>query len=102
MGSEGTVSAVRPAVTIAALGFVVALAGAVVAAAWAGRRASYPRPRTDVILGAALGPLAEIVLVELGAASYADDALFGVALWRPCLYFGAGAVASGLWVALDA
>ena len=175
----------RTAVTIAALGFVVALAGdachvaagatryewdgvpeiwrsqvwfpflvagAVLAAAWSGRRLGLRgRPRVDVILGAALvlalyaltavvdgepatvsvvlcgaiavaiwawwdpspgafavalsaavlGPLAEIVLVELGAASYADDALFGVAPWLPCLYFGAGAVASGLWAALD-
>jgi hypothetical protein len=67
---------VRPAATIFALGFAAALAGAV------------------------LGPAAEIVLVELGAASYADDALFGVAPWLPCLYFGAGAVASGLWAAV--
>ena len=50
---------------------------------------------------AVLGPLAEIVLVELGAASYADDALFGVAPWLPCLYFGAGAVAAGLWAAVS-
>jgi hypothetical protein len=178
---------VRTAVTIAALGFVVALAGdachvaagatryewdgvptiwrsqvwfpflvagAVLAAAWSGRRLGLPaarvRSRADVVLGAALvlalyaltavvdgepatvsvvlcgaiamaiwawwdpsqgafgialsaavlGPLAEIVLVELGAASYADDALFGVAPWLPCLYFGAGAVASGLWAAV--
>jgi hypothetical protein len=175
---------VRTAVTIAALGFVVALAGdachvaagatryewdgvpeiwrsqvwfpflvagAVLLAALAGRRAARPRPRSDVVLGAALvlalyaltavvdgepatvsvvlcgaiavaiwawwdpsrgafvvalsaavlGPLAEIVLVELGAASYADDTLFGVAPWLPCLYFGAGAVASGLWAPLS-
>ena len=174
----------RTALTIAALGFVVALAGdachvasgatryewegvpeiwrsqvwfpflvagAVLAAAWAGRRDARVRSRADVVLGAALvlalyaltavvdgepatvsvvlcgalavaiwawwdpapvafvvalsaavlGPLAEIMLVELGAASYADDALFGVAPWLPCLYFGAGAVASGLWAALD-
>jgi hypothetical protein len=162
---------VRTAVTIAALGFVVALAGdachvasgatryewdgvpsiwrsqvwfpflvagAVLAAAWSGRRLGLPaartRSRADVVLGAALvlalyaltavvdgepatvsvvlcgavavaiwswwdpsggalavalsaavlGPLAEIVLVELEAASYADDALFGVAPWLPC------------------
>ncbi len=174
----------RTAVTIAALGFVVALAGdachvasgatryewdgvpeiwrsqvwfpflvagAVLAAAWSGRRDARVRSPADVVLGAALvlalyaltavvdgepatvsvvlcgavaiaiwawwdpapvafavalsaavlGPLAEIMLVELGAASYADDALFGVAPWLPCLYFGAGAVASGLWAALD-
>jgi hypothetical protein len=179
---------VRTAVTIAALGFVVALAGdachvasgatryewdgvpeiwrsqvwfpflvagAVLLAAWSGRRAGLPaervRARADVVTGAALvlalyaltavvdgqpatvsvvlcgavavaiwsrwdpstgafvlalaaaflGPLAEIVLVELGAARYADDALFGVAPWLPCLYFGAGAVASGLWAAVN-
>ena len=46
-----------------------------------------------------LGPLAEIGVVAIGAASYAPDAsgLFGVAPWLPCLYFAAGAVASGLW-----
>jgi hypothetical protein len=179
---------VRPAVTIAALGFAVALAGdachvaagvtryewdgvpaiwrsqiwfpflvagAVLLAAWSGRRAGLPaarvRTRADVVTGAALvlalyavtavvdgepatvsvvlcgaiacaiwswwdpsagafvialsaallGPLVEIVLVELGAASYANDALFGVAPWLPCLYFGAGAVASGLWAAVE-
>ena len=180
--ADGTVSACATAPTIAALGFVVALAGdachvasgatryewdgvpeiwrsqvwfpflvagAVLAAGWAGRRDARVRSRADVAIGAALvlalyaltavvddepatvsvvlcgamavaiwawwdpsrvafvvalsaavlGPFAEIVLVELGAASYADDALFGVAPWLPCLYFGAGAVASGLWAA---
>jgi hypothetical protein len=53
------------------------------------------------LFAAVLGPLAEIVLVELGPAGYADDALFGVAPWLPCLYFGAGAVASGLWAAVS-
>jgi len=53
-----------------------------------------------VALGAAvLGPLAEIGIVTVGAARYASDAdgLGGVAAWLPCLYFGAGSVASGLW-----
>ena len=75
------------AAAIAALGFAVGLAG----------------DACHVASGAThYGcPLAEIVLVELGAASYADDSLFGVAPWLPCLYFGAGAVASGLWAAVS-
>jgi hypothetical protein len=63
-----------------------------------------PSPGTLAIAaGAAVaGPMAEIVLVALGAASYADDAdgLGGVAPWLPCLYFAAGAVAAGLWRAI--
>jgi cellulose synthase/poly-beta-1,6-N-acetylglucosamine synthase-like glycosyltransferase len=57
-----------------------------------------------VAAGAAvLGPLAEIAIVQIGAASYAPDAddLGGVAPWLPFLYFAAGAVASGLWPALE-
>ena len=48
------------------------------------------------------GPLAEIGIVAIGAASYANDSdgLAGVAPWLPCLYFAAGAVASGLWRAI--
>lgn len=134
--------------------FPVLLAGAVLAAAWAGGRAGLPafrrRGRSDAATGAALvlalyaltallrdvpatvsviltgaiavaiwawwdpspgafvlaavaavaGPAAEALLVELGAATYADDGLFGVAPWLPCLYFAAGAVASGLWAAI--
>ena len=56
-----------------------------------------------VALGAAIaGPLVEIGITELGAASYAadSDGLGGVAPWLPCLYFGAGAVASTLWAAI--
>jgi hypothetical protein len=51
------------------------------------------------LAAAVLGPLAEIGIVAIGAASYAPDAsgLAGVAPWLPCLYFAAGAVASGLW-----
>lgn len=54
-------------------------------------------------IGAAIaGPLAEIVIVAIGAASYTDgsDGLAGVAPWLPCLYFAAGAVASSLWAAI--
>ena len=78
----------------------VVLCGSVAVAIWAWWD---PSPAAFLVAASAavLGPLAEIVLVELGAASYADDALFGVAPWLPCLYFGAGAVASGLWAALE-
>lgn len=54
----------------------------------------------QVALGAAVaGPLVEIAIMASGAARYAEDAdsMWGVAPWLPCLYFGAGAVASGLW-----
>jgi hypothetical protein len=56
-----------------------------------------------IAAGAAIaGPLTEIGIVELGAASYAPgaDGLGGVAPWLPCLYFAAGAVASRLWAAI--
>lgn len=51
------------------------------------------------LAAAVLGPLAEIGIVAVGAAAYARDSssLAGVACWLPCLYFGAGSVASGLW-----
>ena len=47
---------------------------------------------------AVLGPVAEMLVVAIGAAHYASDAdaLGGVAPWLPCIYFAAGAVASGL------
>jgi hypothetical protein len=40
-----------------------------------------------------------MAIMAVGAARYASDSssLGGVAPWLPCLYFGAGAVASGLW-----
>jgi hypothetical protein len=79
----------------------VVLTGALAVAIWSWWD---PSPGTFAIAaGAAVaGPLAEIVLVALGAASYADDAdgLGGVAPWLPCLYFAAGAVAAGLWRAI--
>jgi len=76
----------------------VVLCGAVAVLIWAWWDPS--RGALAVALAAALlGPLAEIGIVLIGAARYAPDAsgLFGVAPWLPCLYFGAGAVASGLW-----
>ena len=78
----------------------VVLCGAVAVAIWSWWDPS-PGAFAVALSAAVLGPLAEIVLVELGAASYADDSLFGVAPWLPCLYFGAGAVASGLWAAVS-
>lgn len=49
---------------------------------------------------AVLGPAAEALIVALDGATYADDALAGVAPWLPSLYFAAGAVASGIWNAI--
>jgi hypothetical protein len=80
----------------------VVLTASIAAAVWAWWD---PSPSAFVIAaGAAVaGPLAEIVLVSAGAASYApgSDGLGGVAPWLPCLYFAAGAVASGLWAAFE-
>jgi hypothetical protein len=52
---------------------------------------------------AVLGPLGEIAIVEIGAASYAPDVdgLLGVSPMLVGLYFAAGAVASGMWSALE-
>jgi hypothetical protein len=79
----------------------VVLTGALAIAIWSWWD---PSPGTlAVAAGAAVaGPVTEIVLVAIGAASYADDAdgLGGVAPWLPCLYFAAGAVAAGLWAAV--
>ena len=76
----------------------VLLCGAVAVLIWAW----WDPSRGALVLALAasvLGPLAEIGIVALGASRYAADAsaLAGVAPWLPCLYFGAGAVASGLW-----
>jgi hypothetical protein len=79
----------------------VVLTAAIAATIW-----SWWDPSRGALLtaaGAAIaGPLAEIVIVAIGAASYADDSdgLAGVAPWLPCLYFAAGAVASSLWAAI--
>jgi len=81
----------------------VVLTGAIAVAVWAWWD---PSAGALAIAAAAAvaGPLAEIVLVELDAASYAADSddLGGVAPWLPCLYFAAGAVASGMWRAIEA
>jgi hypothetical protein len=77
----------------------VVLTGAIALAIWSWWD---PSPGAFAVAAAAavLGPAAEILLVAVDAASYADDGLAGVAPWLPCLYFGAGAVAAGLWSAL--
>lgn len=50
------------------------------------------------VAAAVIGPVAEIVIVELELARYAEsaDSLFGVALWLPALYFAFGYVAARL------
>jgi len=80
----------------------VTLTGAVAVAIWAWWDPS-PAAFAVAAIAAVLGPLAEIALVALDAAHYAPDAddLAGVAVWLPCLYFGAGAVTSGLWRAVE-
>ena len=68
---------------------------AVLVACWLGGG----RPALACGLAAAIvGPLAEILIVELELAEYAPtaDALVGVALWLPALYFAFGFVAARL------
>lgn len=80
----------------------VALCGAFAAAVWAWWDPS--RGAFAIAAAAAvLGPLAEIAVVALGAARYTpgSDGLINVGPWLPCLYFAAGAVASGMWRAIQ-
>jgi hypothetical protein len=79
----------------------VVLIGALAVAIWSWWDPS-PGALVVALAAAILGPLAEALIVEIGAASYAPgaDSLAGVAPWLPCLYFAAGAVASRLWVAV--
>jgi hypothetical protein len=79
----------------------VLLTGAVAVMIWSWWDPS-PGALAIAVGAAILGPLAEIGIVAAGAAEYAEnaDALAGVAPWLPCLYFGAGAVASRLWSAV--
>jgi hypothetical protein len=68
---------------------------AVIVACWLGGG----RPAIICGLAAAVvGPVAEIVIVDLDLAKYSSDAdsLFGVALWLPALYFAFGVVAARL------
>jgi hypothetical protein len=80
----------------------VVLTAAVAVAIWAWWDPS-PRAFAVGLAAAVLGPLAEALIVEAGAAHYTagSDGLLGVAEWLPCLYFAAGAVASGLWTAVS-
>ena len=50
------------------------------------------------LAAAVVGPVAEILIVELGLAMYSPlaDSLFGVALWLPALYFAFGVVVARL------
>ncbi len=79
----------------------VVLCGAVAVAVWAWWD---PTPRAfGIAVGAAiLGPIVEMLVAAAGASHYASDsdAYGGVAPWLPCLYFAAGAVASGVMTAL--
>ena len=76
----------------------VVLCGAIAVAIWAWWDPS-PGALLLATVAAVTGPLAEALIVELGAAHYTSgsDSLLGVAAWLPCLYFAAGAVASGIW-----
>jgi hypothetical protein len=62
-----------------------------------------PRVLALSIVAAVLGPVAEMVVVAIGAAHYASDVdgLGGVAPWLPCIYLAAGAVACGVMGALE-
>ncbi len=79
----------------------VVLCGAIAVAVWAWWSPTL-RSLAVAMVAAILGPLAEMGVVASGAAHYASDsdALGGVAPWLPCLYFAAGAVASGVLGAL--
>ncbi len=50
------------------------------------------------LAAASIGPLAEIVIIELELSEYGPgaDSLFGVALWLPALYFAFGVVVARL------
>ena len=78
------------------------LTGALAVAIWAWWDPS-PGAALGGVVAAIAGPLVEIVVVEIGAASYAADSdeLGGVAPWLPALYFAAGSVAFRLWRALE-
>ncbi|MFL5846217.1 MAG: hypothetical protein ACJ762_16135 [Solirubrobacteraceae bacterium] len=81
----------------------VVLTAGIAVAVWAWWDPS-PRAFATAAAAAVLGPLGEAAIMAVGAAHYAPDSddLIGVAPWLPCLYFAAGAVASGLWGALSA
>jgi hypothetical protein len=99
----GAIAAVLALYAVTALVFdepegpatVLILMLAVLIASWLGGG----RPALICGLAAAIiGPAAEVVIVELELAEYADsaDTLFGVGLWLPALYFAFGFVAARL------
>ena len=75
----------------------VVLCAAIAVAVWAWWDPS-PGAFGIAIAAAVLGPVAEMFVADYASDS---DGLFGVAPWLPCLYFAAGAVASGLLKASD-
>jgi uncharacterized membrane protein YoaK (UPF0700 family) len=79
----------------------VVLCAAIAVAVWAWWDPT-SRSLAVAMVAAILGPLAEMAVAAAGASHYASDAdaLGGVAPWLPCLYFAAGAVASGILGAL--
>ena len=79
----------------------VVLCGGIAVVIWAWWDPS-PGTLFLALAAAVLGPLAEILIVEIGAASYTPGSggLAGVAPWLPSLYFAAGAIAGGLWSAI--
>lgn len=77
----------------------VVLTAAIAVAIWSWWNPS-PGAFAVGVAAAILGPAAEALIVALGGATYADDALAGVAPWLPCLYFAAGSVAAGIWGAI--
>ena len=78
------------------------LTGAMAVAIWAWWDPS-PGALLFATAGAILGPIGEIVIVEIDAAHYTAgaDQLAGVPYWLSCIYFAAGAVASQLWAAVS-
>lgn len=80
----------------------VVLCGAIAVAVWAWWDPT-SRSLAVAMVAAILGPLAEMGVAASGAAHYASDsdALGGVPAWLPCLYFAAGAVASGILGAIS-
>ena len=74
----------------------VVLCAAIAVAVWAWWDPS-PQAFGIAVAAAVLGPVAEMIVADYASDS---DGLFGVAPWLPCLYFAAGAVASGVLGAL--
>ena len=74
----------------------VVLCAAIAVAVWAWWDPTL-RSLAVAMVASVLGPVAEMFVADYASDS---DGLFGVAPWLPCLYFAAGAVASGVLGAL--